>query len=276
MKKLTQPIKYPGGKNYLAKWIIKHFPKRYVSYIEPYFGGGSVLLHADPEGHSEVINDLDCELMNFWEVLQSSKTFGYFRQLMEKTPFSEKLFDDAKDIKIIGNSLEMKCHWARQFFIRCRQSLAGRKDTFAPISTSRVRRGMNEQVSAWLTAIEGLPVVHARLKRVLILNRPAVDVIKQLDNKGSLFYLDPPYMHETRATTKEYGKYEMTPEQHKELLETLAGIDGKFILSGYRSGLYDAFAKKNKWIRADIKIPNNAAGGKVKRTMTESIWMNYR
>ena len=57
------------------------------------------------------------------------------------------------------------------FFVRCRQSLAGRMKSFATLSRTRTRRGMNEQASAWLTAIEGLPAVrYARLSRVAILN----------------------------------------------------------------------------------------------------------
>ncbi len=85
------------------------------------------------------------------------------------------------------------------FFITCRQSLAGRMEDFAPLSRTRTRRRMNEQCSAWLTAVEGLIEVHGRLKRVVILNRPALEVIRQEDGPQTLFYLDPPYLHQTRA-----------------------------------------------------------------------------
>ena len=47
-----------------------------------------------------------------------------------------------------------------------------------------------------------------------------------------LFYLDPPYLHETRATTGEY-EYEMTISQHADLLDALVAIKGWFLLSGY-------------------------------------------
>ena len=66
---------------------------------------------------------------------------------------------------------------AVNFFIRCRQSRAGCFKDFATLSRTRTRRGMNEQASAWLTVIDGLPEVHARLKRVVILNHDALDVI---------------------------------------------------------------------------------------------------
>ena len=34
------PITYPGGKNFLKKWIIGHFPQDYGVYVEPFGGGG--------------------------------------------------------------------------------------------------------------------------------------------------------------------------------------------------------------------------------------------
>jgi DNA adenine methylase len=36
----------------------------------------------------------------------------------------------------------------------------------------------------------------------VILNQPAIEVIRQQDGEATLFYLDPPYLHETRATLR--------------------------------------------------------------------------
>src|SRR5207249_7948232 len=88
---------------------------------------------------------------------------------------------------------EMVRH-AAGFFVVCRQSLAGRMKGFASLSRNRTRRRMNEQASAWITAVEGLPAVHERLRRVVILCRPAVEVLRSQDGPGTLFYLDPPYL----------------------------------------------------------------------------------
>ena len=106
------------------------------------------------------------------------------------------------------------------------------------------------------------------------INDDAVKVIRQQDGPKTLFYCDPPYLHGTRASTGDY-QYEMTEEDHVELLETLAGIRGKFMLSGYRNDLYDRFAKRNRWRRVEFDLPNNAAGGRAKRRMIECVWMNY-
>lgn len=275
MARITPPIKYHGGKHYLADWIISHFPRRYLTYCEPYFGGGAVLLKLNPNGHSEVINDIDGKLMNFWKVMQTRELFDQFFDCIKSMPFSEELFNVSPMATMKTWVTDSEVRQAIHFFIRCRQSLAGRKKSFTPISTSRTRSGMNEQVSSWMTAIEGLPTVHQRLIRVLMLKRDAIDCIMSIDHRQTIFYCDPPYLHETRKAKEVYGEFEMGENQHQQLLECLDGIAGKFILSGYRSKLYDSFARKAKWRRRDLRIANNAAGGKSKRVMVESIWMNY-
>lgn len=68
-QKVSGPLKWHGGKFYLAPKIVTLMPP-HLHYVEPFAGGLAVLLAKDPEGVSEVINDLDGDLMNFWRVLQ--------------------------------------------------------------------------------------------------------------------------------------------------------------------------------------------------------------
>jgi DNA adenine methylase len=160
------------------------------------------------------------------------------------------------------------------FFILCRQSLAGRREGFAPLTRRRTRRGMNEQASAWLRAVDGLPAVHARLQRVVILNRPAVEVIRTQDGPDTLFYLDPPYVPDTRGSGETFGKFDMTEAEHQELLEVIKGLRGKVMISGYACPLYESALLR--WCRHEFDLPNNAAGGDFKRRMTEALWCNFR
>jgi DNA adenine methylase len=133
---------------------------------------------------------------------------------------------------------------------------------------------MNEQTSGWWSAVEGLRAVHARLRRVAILEpQPALDVIRSQDGPRTLFYLDPPYLHSTRATRKEYGKCEMSEADHRALLEAIQSVEGKVMLSGYSSELYERGLAG--WNRHDFDVPNNAAGGKAKKRMTECLWCNF-
>ena len=55
---------------------------------------------------------------------------------------------------------------ALAFFVDCRQSRSGLMKGFTPVTRSRTRREMNGNVSEWLSAVDGLPDVHARLRRV--------------------------------------------------------------------------------------------------------------
>ena len=275
---LTSPLKWHGGKGgyhgKLAQWIVSLMPK-HLHYVEPFAGGLSVLLAKDPNGISEVVNDTNGDLTNFWRVLANPIDFKDFVRHVQACPFSESLWQTAHEVLEQDRKLTNLNDRAVAFFIVVRQSLAGRLDTFAPVSRNRIRRGMNEQVSAWLSAVDGLSTVHERLKRVLILNRPAIEVIRQHDGPQTLFYLDPPYLHSTRATTGEYGEHEMSRDDHIALQKLLATIKGKFLLSGYRSDLYDIAALECGWDCHEFKIPNCAAGGDKKRTMTECVWTNF-
>ena len=134
---------------------------------------------------------------------------------------------------------------------------------------------MNEQASAWLNVVDGLAHVHERMRRVTILSRDALDVICQQGGPRTLFYCEPPYLLSTRTAPDVYGPHEMSRADHKELLRALAKIKGKFLLSGYPSALYDFHARCHGWKCHTFDLPNNAAGTKTKRRMTECVWMNY-
>lgn len=275
----SNPLKWHGGKQYLADEIIALMPP-HTHYVEPFFGGGAVLFRKPCEGVSEVINDRYLELINFWRVLSLPASFAMFQRRIEAIPFSQMYFDVAKLAKEVsftgdGTPEENSVDAAVGFFIRYRQSRQGLGKDFATLSRNRTRRGMNEQVSSWLSAIEGLPEAHERLKRVVILNDDALKVIGQQDGPKTLFYLDPPYLHSTRVTTSDY-ECEMDENQHMTLLKVLEDIEGKFILSGYRSSLYQIFEDSNPhWRRVEIEIDNKASSKATKETKTECLWMNF-
>lgn len=254
----------------MARRIVRLMPQ-HVHYVEPYFGGGAVLLNKDPMGVSEVVNDIYGRLTNFWKVLQNRETFSKFQRIISAMPFSQAEWNErAKSKRKIRKELDVNA--AADFFIQCRQSRAGLFKDFATLSRNRIARNMNEQASAWLNAIEGLPEVHIRLKRVVILQSHALDVIKSQDGPNTCFYLDPPYLHQTRISPKVYA-HEMNYEGHEKLLDLINQVEGKVLISGYPSKLYQDRLKR--WNCKTFELPNNAAVGKKKRRMTECVWMNY-
>jgi DNA polymerase-1 len=282
---VSRPIKRHGGKSYLAKKIIALMPPRaqnpnapakddpgWVHFVEPYAGGLAVLLALDPEGISEVVNDLDAELTNFWVVLRSPTDFPELVRLAQMTPVSQVEFEragqDTSDLSPPERALA--------FLVRNRQSRQALGRDFCTPVRNRTRRRMQEQVSSWLSGIEGLSELHARLQRVAIFSCDALSLIRREDGPRTLFYLDPPYLHQTRTATDAYGAFELSTEQHRALLEVLATIEGRFLLSGYHSPLYDDYAQRHGWQCTEFALDNKAGSGAAKRRMTECVWTNYQ
>jgi DNA adenine methylase len=281
---MNGPLKWHGGKHYLAAKHRKLAPP-HLTCVETHGGGASFTLASDGEGVSEVINDANGALMNFWRVLRSDGRFGEFQRLCEATPFSEQLWQESASKPQCHTLFEEEttcpmCAW--RFFINCRMSMAGRMKNFTPLTKTRVRRGMNAEASAWLSAVDGLPEVHARLKRVVLLNQDAIAVIRKMDHPDTLFYCDPPYLHETRSSAGEYGQHEMDEAAHIRLLSCLRCAWGKVMLCGYYSELYCNMLLGQPgpfgcaWHCTMINVPNNAASGATKDTKREALWMNYQ
>jgi len=63
---------------------------------------------------------------------------------------------------------------------------------------------MSKSVSDYLSMIDYLPQIHNRLSSVIVENRDIFELIPKYDSKETFFYLDPPYVHETRSSTTSY------------------------------------------------------------------------
>ena len=81
-------------------------------------------------------------------------------------------------------------------------------------------------------------------------------------------YLDPPYLLSSRRSSKRLYRYEMTKEQHVELLDVATRLPCMVAISGYHSPLYDATLQT--WRR--IEFTAMTRGGRLAR---EVLWMNY-
>lgn len=276
MVSVKPPAKIFGGKYYLKDKILGLFPPRssYHTYVEAYGGMGNVLLAHDPTNKSEVFNDLDGDVSNFFSVLQSQVQFDQFKHLAALAPFSEKQFK--RSLAALASHKKnplVPADAAYHFFVVARQSRAGNREDFATCTKTRLRRRMNEQVSAWLSGVENLYDVHQRLQRVLIRNVPATALLIEFDNAETVHYLDPPYLPSTRVAATEYHDFEMSEDDHVKLLDVIKKSRSKILLSGYHSSLYDTELKS--WKHQEFSLPNNVSGAKVKRRMVEVCWYNF-
>lgn len=108
--------------------------------------------------------------------------------------------------------------------------------------------------------------------RAAVINDDAISRLKYWPWGGDEFvYLDPPYVLSTR-TKKAIYAYEMTDDDHRDLLSLLVTMGDRgvrFMLSGYRNAIYDDVADIQGWRRVDFQAMTR--GG----LRTESVWMNY-
>ena len=130
---------------------------------------------------------------------------------------------------------------------------------------------MSGVVSRWLGAVEALPEIAERLLRVQIENRPALEVIRLYDSPDTLFYCDPPYVHDTRGDENAY-EYEMTDHDHRTLALALNAAKGLVALSNYQCELMEELYPAPKWHK--IVSPEKTIHS-TKGTRAEVLWTNY-
>ena len=261
---MKRPVmRYHGGKWKLGEWIIRHFPQHRV-YVEPFGGAASVLLQKQ-RAHTEVYGDCCDEVVNVFRVLRDPGMAEELRRLCALTPFarSELLATYDVDEDPIEN--------ARRMIFR---SFAGYGSASATRSHKTGFRGQSRNSGTapamdWRNWPAHIAEFAERLRGVVIECRPALDLIRTYDSAETLFYLDPPYVHSTREFRWRNTAYrfEMTDDEHRELLQLLTQIDGMAIVSGYRSDIYDAHL--SAWQRVDQR--GFADGG---ADRTESLWIN--
>lgn len=237
-------------------------------YCEPFAGSAAILLNRLPSP-IETYNDLDGEVVNFFRVLRQEK-----EKLVETiglTPFSREEFALACQLDPNLTPFER----ARRFYVRARQVRTGLAQTATlgrwANCKNTSRAGMSGVISRWLGGIEDLPQIAERLLRVQIENRPALDAIRLYDSPDTLFYCDPPYIHDTRGDAKAYG-YEMTDREHAQLAKVLNTVQGKVAISNYPCSLMEELYPAPRWYKTVSAARTNHA---TKGTRVEVLWTNY-
>ena len=255
-----------GGKFSHLSWLLPLLPACH-HYCEPFAGSAAVLLNRAPSP-VETYNDLDGEVVNFFRVLRDQGE--EIARAIALTPFAREEYYEA----IHGSEEELSAvERARRFFVRARQTRTGLAQTASlgrwANCRDTSRAGMSGVVSRWLGSVDGLPEAAARLLRVQIENRPAVDLINLNDSQRTLFYCDPPYIHASRGDAKAYC-HEMTDADHRRLADVLHGVRGKVAVSGYRCDLMHTLYAG--WYRYDAQSKQTHS---VKDARQESLWTNY-
>jgi DNA adenine methylase len=265
VSKPTRPVlRWHGGKWLLAPWIISHFPAHRI-YVEAFGGAASVLLRKD-RAYAEYYSDLDGDVVNLFEVLRSPDADRLI-DLLRLTPFARAEFAGAYEHS--DDPIERARRIVVRSFMGFGSAAACGKSTGFRATSDR---SGTTPAHDWVNFPETLAAVVDRLRGVVIENRPAMTVMAERDRPDALHYVDPPYVHETRARGNPYcdkGQYrhELSDDDHRELLAFLRELQGMVVLSGYPAPLYDELLPE--WRR--IERPARADGA---RDRTEVLWIN--
>lgn len=260
--KITRPVmRYHGGKFRLADWVIRHFPP-HTAYVEP-FGGAASVLMCKPRSYAEVYNDLDGDIVNVMRVLRDDATRVRLTAQLVLTAYARAEFEQAWE------SSDDPVERARRTIVRAEMGFgsagATKGSTGFRIDT---RRTYGTPMHLWAAFPDKLAAFGARLAGVLIENRHALDLIRDHDTQDTLFYVDPPYMHDTRKGSS--YRFEMPDFDHQVLLAALLDVRGMVVLSGYPHPMYDEMLQG--WQRVETKA--RMAAGRGTGIRTEVLWIS--
>jgi len=197
MIKFYSPLRYPGGKNKLAKFISLLCNQNYINghYVEPYAGGASVALYLLINGCVQeiTINDYDRGIYAFWySILNNNEEFC---KKIENTDINidnwnkfKKIHSNKKD----ANLFELG--FATFFLNRTNRSgiidggiIGGRKQEGKYKIDSRFNKS---------NLIERIRLIEKYKEKIHLYNLDALDLIdniQKIENKNTIFYFDPPY-----------------------------------------------------------------------------------
>jgi len=272
MAKLKTLTPYYGGKfNKVGKFISQILPV-HRHYIEPCGGMAGVLMLKEPS-FCEVYNDIDNNIVTLFEVVRDPALVKELTEKLHFTPYSREEWRRCRNGFRQETDLVEK---ARKVYVTLAMGYLGSLG-----NKSFSYGGVKYESSAartFFNGLESLPVIHHRVKNLIIENQDCLVVAKKWDSKQSCFYWDNPYLKDTRKTFNDYAN-EMSTEQHLNTLDFVTSCKGMVIMSGYHHPLYVDALEGNGFHRVDIATFSRGSrsnGKNYDSARTECIWINFQ
>ena len=204
---------YVGGKRWLAKYIIPIIENlNHTRYVEPFIGMGGIFFRRRFRPYNEVINDYNSDIFNLFSVIRNDSDLfiKYIDFAISSREERNRLFElDENNI----NHVEK----AYRFLYLLKHSFGGKGVN----SGTRSYRGC---FNSYLI-MKYIRLLHKRLAPVFIEHLDYSDCLIRHDKKGTLFYLDPPYIG------KEHYYYQNNNFNFEDFFKCLSELKSKFILS---------------------------------------------
>jgi DNA adenine methylase len=239
---------YPGNKAKLAAWILPHFPD-HRCYVEP-FGGAAGVLANKPESKVEVYNDVDGDLVQFFEVLRDRG--AEIVEWLTDVPYARENYEKWAPEWYDGWRPDDPVKRAGVFFYLRQTAFGGKYRYKGGFATSTTRN----QAMTYRNQVDRLHGFADRFRgQVVIENLDWRDALEKYDDEDTLFYLDPPYAdaklryrygedfdHEALASALEDTEarwavsYGAAPEPVREVASTVVERTTKYQMAAGKNG----------------------------------------
>ncbi|WP_432786936.1 Modification methylase DpnIIA [Oligella sp. MSHR50489EDL] len=206
-------IAWLGGKRRLAKTLLPLFPD-HQCYVEPFCGAAALYFMKAP-AKSEIINDINGDLINLFRVVKHHPEA--LVKEFQNALCSRELFECLKNTP---SKLLTDIQRAARFYYLQKLAFGGRitNPTLGTATASPPRLNLN-------SLQKDISQAHERLKRTLIEHDDWYTVMLKYDRSHTFYYLDPPYYELTG-----YGvKFDFS--QYKKMADFMANCKGKVLLS---------------------------------------------
>ena len=220
--KFYSPLRYPGGKNKLAKFIALTCEKNNINghYIEPYAGGASVALFLLINGYVKeiTINDLDHGIYAFWYSILND-TDKFCRKIKNTDITVENWKKYKKNISNEKSTKLFDLGFAIFFLNRTNRS---------GIIDGGIVGGVDQKGKYKIDCrfnkkdlIKRIKLIASYKKYIHLYNLDALKLIekiqKNLSNKNIIFYFDPPYYLKWPSLYMSHYKHEDHNQVSKEI-----------------------------------------------------------
>ncbi|MFW9878759.1 MAG: DNA adenine methylase [Candidatus Thorarchaeota archaeon] len=251
-------ISWYGGKWYLLGDILP-FPK-HTLYAE-LFCGSIVVLINKIKSDIEVINDNNNRLINLWNIVKNKwyelKFISEFKGDLDSRSLFEKYKEESED------SLED----AFRFFYVNHHSFSHMGKTYHGIDTT----GERNLHLTYLNQIERIKEIYDRIKHIFVENQDFKILLKRMDKKNALLYLDPPYFDGGEEYEKIIGGKKWEYKDYEILRKKLDEIENcKFVLSIDNKDFFD----NPNWFIQEVERWNFASSVKTSKSI-EYIIRNF-
>jgi DNA adenine methylase len=256
---LNSIISWVGGKKALRALIYQRMPKEFGRYIEVFGGGGWVLFGKPPDTPMEVYNDFNSDLANLFRCVKERpmallKELNFFplngrdeflvlKKYLEKNEFNNEYLHE--ELELAQNNLLPPQYEEIKVLLTENAAMNDIKRAAAFFKLIRYSYGSG-CTSYGCQPFDIRKTFHLiwqgsrRLKGTVIENKDFEALIRQYDRIHAFFYCDPPYFE-----TEGHYAVEFRKEDHVRLRDTLAGCQGKWLVSyndcGYIRELYAGY-----------------------------------